>query len=263
MSKYLAVISNSVKKNLVYRANSFITMISIMLSFVVLFYFWNSIYMQGNRIGTYSLKEMISYYVFFTIFQLLIVGDGIAWSIGEEIKNGQITNIILKPISYLKYKLSQSFGNLAYRMIIFLPVIFSVLYFLRAYLVFAQGFEIYLVFSICAIISYVLYFLIYFLIGIIAFWTSDSKGFFWACWVIINFMQGGLIPLDLFPRWFLLLSDFLPFKYLFFIPVSLLSGRNNFDVKLILIPLAWCLGGYIFAEFLYFKGLKKYEGIGV
>lgn len=263
MGKYFTVAINSIKKNLVYRMNNLITAVSVFLSFIMLFYFWNSIYMQGNRIGSYSLNEMISYYVFMTIFQLLITGDNTAWSIGEEIRNGQIINSILKPINYLKYKMSQSFGNLAYRFVIFLPAILIAIFVLRDFLTHAQNFQAYFVFSVLAIVSYVLFFLVYFTVGVIGFWTVESNSFFWTCWVVVNFMQGGLIPLDLLPAWFSALSEYLPFKYLFFVPVGLITGRLQFSYAMIFIPLLWCVGIYLFAQFLYVKGMKKYEGIGI
>lgn len=263
MGKYFAVISNSIKKNLAYRANNFIAMVSILLSFIVLFFFWNSIYMQGNQIGTYSLNEIISYYIFVTAFQLIFTGDNTAWSVSEEIRNGQISNNILKPINYLKYKLSQSFGNLFYKFVVFLPVILIVIFILRSYLTFAQDLEIYIIFPFVVLISYLLYFLIYFSLGITAFWIGESTSLFWASWIIINFMQGTLIPIDLLPEWFLTLSTYLPFKYLFYIPIGLLTGRVEFNFSMVLVSFFWCVVIFIFAEFLYLKGIKKYEGYGI
>jgi ABC-2 type transport system permease protein len=263
MEKYLMVLVNSIKKNLAYKANNFITMISILISFTALFYFWSSIYAQGNKVGNYTIKEMISYYIFVVAYQLLITGDNTAWSIGEEIKNGQITNSILKPINYLKYKMAQSFGNLSYRLVIFLPVILIIMFALRNFLAHPQNLKTYLLFVFCALISYVLFFLVFFTVGITAFWTGESTSLFWTCWVIINFMQGGLMPLDLLPKWFLFISEFLPFRYLFFVPIGLVTGRTSFSYNMLLIPLLWCVVVYFFAQRLFVKGMRKYEGFGI
>lgn len=263
MKKYLAVCANSIKKNLIYRVNSLIMVFSVFFSFVVIFYFWNSIYRQGNQIGNYSLKEIISYYVFVTIFELLVVGDNTAWSIGDEIKNGQITSSILKPIKYLEFKFSQSIGGLAFRSMLFSPAIVAVFFLLKKYLVLPQNKFVFLIFILSAMISYVLYFLIYYIVGIVSFWAVDSYGFFFAAFVIINFMQGGLLPLDLLPSWFVSFGNFLPFKFLFFVPVGVVTGRTVFQFSFVLIPIAWCVGLYFLARFLYKKGLKKYEGYGI
>lgn len=262
MQKYIAVAANSIKKNLVYRANNFIMFLSVFFSFAVLFYFWNSIYRQGNQIGSYSLTEIISYYVFITIFELL-AHDNTAWSVGDEIKSGQITSSLLKPIKYLEYKFAQSIGGLAFRLMLFAPAVIVVMLMLENYLSLPQDKVLYLIFALSVAISYALYFLVYYIVGIISFWTEDSFGFFFAAFVTINFMQGGLLPLDLLPKWFLTLSDFLPFKFLFFVPVGVVTGRMPFEWTLILIPIAWCAVLYVFARFLYKKGLKKYEGYGI
>lgn len=263
MEKYLAVLINSIKKNLVYRANNFITMISILFSFVALFYFWNSVYAQGNQIGNYSLEEMISYYIFITAYQLLIIGDNTAWSVGEDIKNGQIIGNILKPINYLRYKMAQSFGNLTYRLGVFLPVILIILFFLRNYLAHPQDFKVYIIFAFCALVSYILFFLVYFTVGITAFWTGESSSFFWTIWVVVNFMQGSLMPLDLLPKWFLTVSNYLPFKYLLFTPIGLVTGRINFSYDMVIVPIFWCVAFYFLGQFLFLRGLKKYEGFGI
>ena len=262
MGKYLAVISNSIKKNLAYRANSFILMFSVLFSFVVLFYFWNSIYRQGNQVGTYSLREIISYYIFITIFELLFTANT-AWSIGDEIKNGQITSSVLKPIGYLEYKFAQSTGAFLYRFMLFTPVIALVIFLLRNFLTHPQNDFGYLFFVALAFLSYALNFLIYYIVGILSFWFSDNYGFFFACLVVISFMQGQWMPLDLLPRWFTTFGDYLPFKYLFFVPVGIASGRTAFDYSMFVVPLFWFMGLYFLAQLLYKKGIKKYEGYGV
>ncbi len=262
MGKYLAVISNSMKRNLAYRANSIITVVSVFFSFIVLFYFWSSIYRQGNQIGTYSLEAIISYYVLVTIFELLVVGDNTSWSVGEEIKSGQITSAILKPISYLKYKVSQSIGGILYRLLIFILPIIGVVFLLKDFLVVADDRGVFGFVLLSAVLSYILYFLIYFIVGMSGFWTGDAQGFNFTAMVIINFMQGSFIPLDLLPKWILTVSDYLPFKFLFFVPVGVMTDRLDFDFSMIFIPLAWCVVLYQLAQFMYKKGLKKYEGYG-
>ncbi len=263
MQKYIAVATNNIKKNLIYKANSFIMVFSVFFSFVVLFYFWNSIYRQGNQLGSYSLSEIISYYVFMTIFELLVVGDNTAWSVGDEIKNGQITSSLLKPIKYLEYKFSQSVGGLLFRLMLFSPAILAIFYFLRDYIAIPKDNFIYFIFPLIAVISYALYFLVYYLVGVLSFWTADSYGFLFAAFVIVNFMQGGLLPLDLLPSWFAVLGNFLPFKYLFFVPVGVVTGRTVFEYTFVLVPMLWVVALYYFAGFLYKKGLRKYEGYGI
>jgi len=263
MDKYWATIANSMKNSLIYKANSFIRVLVAAFSFLALFYFWLAIYAQGNQIGTYTFKEIVSYYIFLTLFELIIMSLDISWSIGAEIKNGQIIGSILRPIEYLKYKFFQIVGGLFYRLIIFIPPFLLVLFFLKQYLILNQSFLVYVIFAGSCLLSFVLYFLLYFIVGILTFWAMDFYGLNYISFVIINFMQGGLIPLDLLPEWFSILSEFLPFRYLFFVPVSFVTGRISFSWLMIIIPIFWCAFFYLLAQFLYQKGLKKYEGYGI
>lgn len=262
MKKYLLIIKNVISRNLIYRGNSVIMMFAIFFSFVVLFYFWNSIYRQGNQIGTYSLNQIISYYIWVTAFEIIIL-DNTSWSVGEEIKNGQINNNILKPMSFISFKFSQSVGGLIFRLMMYLPVVLMVMFLFRNYLVFPNQFIVWTSFFCSVLFGFLLYFSIYFLVGIISFWTVDAFGFFFAAFVIVNFMQGGMIPLDLLPKWFLTLSNFLPFKYLFFIPVGIITQRIDVDWMLFFVPALWILVMHLTTNVLFKKGLKKYEGYGI
>lgn len=261
MGKYLAVMSNNIKSNLVYRTNSYIMMFAVLFSFGVLFYFWSSIYRQGNTVGTYSFNQIISYYVYIMLFEILIMNYG-AWSTGEAIKSGQIIINIVKPIKYLEYKFSQAIGELIYKAMLFVPVIVVVLFFLKNFLFYPNDKRAYLIFIILSLLSFILNFLIYFIIGILAFWLEDYQGFYWAWLVIVTFMQGQWIPLDLLPKWFAIISAYLPFKYLFFIPVSFISGRIPFEYSMFFVPVLWCVACYLLAKFIYKKGLIKYEAYG-
>jgi ABC-2 type transport system permease protein len=262
MGKYLMTISNALKNTMIYRANSAITVFSVFLSLVILFYFWNSVYRSGGQIGNYSLLQIISYYFFVAVFELLFQ-DNTAWNIGGEIKNGEITGTVLRPIKYLEFKFSQAVGYLCYRIIFYVPVILLSAYLLRSYLIFPENISVWIFFVALSLAAFFLYFLIFYMVGLCAFWFSDSMGFAFSAWVIIDFLQGGLLPLDLMPKWILNVSAFLPFKYMFYVPAGVVSGRINIDYWLMIIPFAWALFLYFMAIFVYNKGLKRYEGYGI
>lgn len=262
MGKYLATIANSFNKNNAYKASTFIMMVSVLLSFGVLFYFWSSIYRQGNQIGSYTFNEMITYYIFISIFELIFI-TSTAWSIGEEIKTGQLNNIILRPIDYLGYKFSQNVGVILYRIIFLLPVVVTVLFLMQSFISKPQMEFGYLIFFILATLATLLTFLIYYLVGMLSFWLVDNSGFYFASFVVISFMQGQWMPLDLLPGWFAVIGNYLPFKYLFFVPVAFVSGRLNFEYHMVLVPIFWCIVLFFINKVLYGKGVKKYEGYGV
>jgi ABC-type uncharacterized transport system permease subunit len=64
------------------------------------------------------------------------------------------------------------------------------------------------------------------------------------------------------PAWFFSLNNFLPFKYILFVPVSVLMGRMQPDIWLFLVPVCWIIVLYFINKFVYKWGLKKYESFG-
>ena len=78
-----------------------------------------------------------------------------------------------------------------------------------------------------------------------------------------NFFNGSLIPLDAFPAWFITLSDWLPFKYLMFLPIQAFLGRYTFDFPTIIIGLIWLLILSTAAGLTWRRGLTQYEGQGI
>lgn len=263
MGKYVTVAINSVKINLAYRVNNFMMLFSVFFSFMIMFYFWSSIYIQGNKIGSYTLNEILSYYVFVTIYELTIGADSTAWTIGEAIKSGQITNHILKPMKYLHYKIAQSLGGLLYKISLYGISVAVAIFILKNYIVFPSSMHTYFAFLLSGMLAYMLYFLIYFSIGILGFWFGNPNSLFFSSYLVISFMQGQWIPLDLLPGWFLNATNYLPFQYLLYVPVGIINGRIEFGLIHFLVPLIWCLVLYVAANMLYSKGIKKYEGYGI
>ena len=55
--------------------------------------------------GGYSLAGMISYYLLVTIVDTLTAVNEDDWQIAADIKDGNISQFLLKPIDYLGYRL--------------------------------------------------------------------------------------------------------------------------------------------------------------
>ena len=53
----------------------------------------------------YSLAGMISYYLLVTIVDTLTAVNEDDWQIAADIKDGNISQFLLKPINYLAYRL--------------------------------------------------------------------------------------------------------------------------------------------------------------
>jgi len=65
----------------------------------------------GATVGTYSLAQMISYYLLVTIVDALTAVNDDDWQIAADIKDGNINQFLLKPIDYLGYRCASTFPS--------------------------------------------------------------------------------------------------------------------------------------------------------
>src|SRR5438067_3920997 len=91
---------------------------------------WRAVYAgRETAIAGYSLAEMISYYLVVTIVDALTAVAEDDWQIAGDIKDGNISQFLLKPIDYLTYRFCLfGAGRLIYSVVAFVPVTLFILY---------------------------------------------------------------------------------------------------------------------------------------
>src|SRR5215468_8762437 len=108
MRKYWHVLNVGIQNNLTYRFNFFARAVFGLIPLVAILYVWRTIY-EGKgpqaMIASYTLAEMISYYLLVTIVDALTAVNEDDWQIAADIKDGNISQFLLKPIDYLWYRL--------------------------------------------------------------------------------------------------------------------------------------------------------------
>jgi len=262
MKKYYIVAKNNFQANLVYRFSTYVIFVSESLVFLFFFYLWSSIYSSGQQIGSYSLREMISYYLVLQFLFLTTKNNGVSWEVGEEIRNGELNNNLLKPYSYFGHAVSRSIGRLFFCLAVYSLLYVLLIAFFRNYTnISLDAFTVFM-FFLLAFLGFFINILVGYLVGLSAFWLGIIGGLSYAVMNITTFLEGGFVPLDLLPRYLNIFNNFLPFKYVIFVPISLLTKRTEFSWELIVVPACWIVLLYFLAKFIFNRGIKKYEGFG-
>src|SRR5262249_7342276 len=68
---------------------------------------WRAIFSgkgEDGSVGSYTLAQMISYYLLTTVVDALTAVNEDDWQIAADIKDGNISQFLLKPIDYLWYR---------------------------------------------------------------------------------------------------------------------------------------------------------------
>ena len=260
MKKYWTIFKLGIQNSVVYRMDTFLMFFSQIISLIFLIYLWLSIYNQGGVIGDYSLASLISYYVLTGFLAFTVGTQFVSWMTSDIIMNGEVSNYLLKPFNFLGDIFFTVLGGMVYKIPFYLIIVLTFLYFFP----FSFDFRVIFYFVISIIISILISFLIFYSVGLSSFYLESNFGinalFSW----IAQLFSGMFIPLDILPEFFLKLADFLPFKFLAFVPVSVINGRiSPEDFYIYAIEgLIWIIMLFYLSQILWKRGIIKYESYG-
>jgi len=266
MKKYWTVAILGWQDSLVYRFNALIWVLYAVLPSVTLMLVWLAAYQSGGHteISGYNLREMMTYYVCVTALIIAITPHP-EWDIAEQIRNGQITQFIVRPISFFSYRLVQETSYQIVKSGMMLPALAIVVWCFRAYLQ-LPAFDAlrYGRFLLAIFLAYGMLSQIKFLLGISAFWIGEPGGFMEIWNVLARLFGGGMLPLALLPSWLRVVSDVLPFSSLYAFPMDLLLARatpeqiaTGFTRQII-----WLAVLALAVRWTWRRGLRAYEGYG-
>jgi len=199
----------------------------------------------------------------FIISSFTSVG-GIGYKVANDIKEGALNNLLVRPINYIGYcfteLLSQKLINLIIAMLLFIPVI--VFQFGDLHLKISSE-QLYLL-PVVVLLSLILSFFINIMISLFVFWITEASSLFFFKDILLDFASGRVFPLDLFPQSLLHVFSVLPFMYCTFFPtVMITKGLSSGEVyRGLFIQLAWILALYFFIKVIWKTGIKKYVGTG-
>jgi ABC-2 type transport system permease protein len=266
MKKYWHVIGVGIQNNLTYRFNFFARTVFGFIPLIAVIYVWRAIFRHKNGadVGTYSLAEMTSYYLVVTIVDALTAVNEDDWQIAADIKDGNISQFLLKPINYLTYRLCLFFsGRLTYLAVAAAPLAVFILC-LSKYFVLPANWTALGLFMISTVLTAFLQFFTSYAMAMLAFWVLEVSTFIFILFAFEYLASGHLFPLDILPPAIERVLFFTPFPYQLYFPVSIYMGKvtGSQVVFGLLIQGGWVLVAYLAACFAWARGIKKYSAAG-
>jgi ABC-2 type transport system permease protein len=267
MKKYLHVINVGIQNNLTYRFNFLARTVFGLIPLIATLYVWRAIYSgkgQGAEVGTYTLAEMVSYYLLVTIVDALTAVNEDDWQIAADIKDGNISQFLLKPIDYLVYRLCLFLsGRITYLAVAAIPL-FVFIFYLRRYFVFPADWPTFGLFLVSVLLTALLQFFTSYAMAMLAFWVLEVSTFIFILFAFEYIASGHLFPLDILPHGLAQALFFTPFPYQMYFPVSIYMGKISGGALLrgLLVQMAWVALAYGFARFMWQRGITKYSAVG-
>jgi ABC-2 type transport system permease protein len=266
MRKYWHVIKIGFSNTLVYRFNFFIRAAFGLIPLLATIYLWRTVYhgQASSNIAGYTLSGMISYYLLVTLVDTFTAVNEDDWQIAADIKDGNISQFLLKPINYLTYRLCLFFsGKIIFTAASLVPVgIF--IFWLRKYLVTPPDVTALGCSVASVLLTGLLQFFMSYTMALSAFWLLEVSTLIFMIFAFEYIAGGHLFPLNILPPAVEHVLNFTPFPYLLFFPVSVYLGqvRGAALWQGLSIEAGWTLFFYLLARIVWSRGIRKYSAVG-
>jgi ABC-2 type transport system permease protein len=266
MQKYWSIFKISFEQEFAYRLNFILWRVRNVFQILLTYFLWSTVFSNPQtQIFGYDRTKIITYVFGIMIVRALVLSAR-AMDVSTDIAQGDLSNYLLKPLSYFKYWFTRDISSKALNLI-FATVEFIGLFVILKPPFFFQTNPIALFAFLAAIILAIfIYFFLLFLISSIPFWAPEIGwgSHFLVTVVIIEALSGSLFPINILPIGLQSIVMATPFPYLIYFPVEVYLG-NITGVALIgglMIAAAWTGVLWFSLKFVWQKGLKVYQAIG-
>ena len=243
--KITALTRAGVIESMQFRLGTFVTLFGNLIYLALVYFLWKAIYdsSASNVVNGMTFYDTMIYLILATaIFNFLEMF--IIWDMSRMIQSGEIIMHLLKPMRYRLYTFwSYSGSHVTMFFLTFLPTFLVVMLVTKGAI--AIGWNC-LAFLVSLVLALIINFNIEMLVAPICLYTESTWGINIVKETIVLLLSGATIPLAFFPESLRKVVDYLPFRAVYDLPLSILLKKNGSDTFSGLLPLLgiqifWCI----------------------
>jgi len=263
MMKYVEVAKIMFKTQLIYRFDVAMTVLENIGKVLFAWLVWGAVFDGQGTIGGFHFEAMLFYYVVSSFISTLDLSWNVSGEVSWQIRNGRFSKYMVIPVNPKVYFLAKSLGTSAYYALFALPVavICGMLFGVEVRI---EQISVVLLGLIMIPIGTAFMVMYHYFIGLLAFKFQDVGLFRYVQATIIQFTQGGFLPLNLLPDVAFQIIRLLPFPHVVFTPTMLIMGRASLQEGLFSlgILIAWSFGLIVAIQIAYQRLRVRYDGVG-
>ncbi|MBI3534246.1 MAG: ABC-2 family transporter protein [Deltaproteobacteria bacterium] len=189
--------------------------------FILYWYLWKTLYLRidSTKLG-YSFNELLLY-LFDVQWISFCISANISEKISSDIRSGTLSIYLARPVHYLPAQFAGFFGQIIFVLVIGIIPLVCVHWLLSSKIPNP------LCFFPVLLGAGVVHFLLEACIGSTSFWMDKVFGLKHLLMTFFNLAGGKLIPISLFPSWFIKISFLSPLRAIYFEPVRTLASQNS------------------------------------
>lgn len=258
---YIAGFRLAMARELTYRANFLFGRLRELIIFSALLFLFQAI---PNTIGGYDHDHIATYFILGTFLSSLVLVFGMH-NMAGEIADGDLTNYLLRPINYFGFWFARLAATRCLTVVVgIFQIIILLVLFPSIHLVRPTSTHIVLATLVMFFGGLITVHILDFIGATFSFWTHRGHGTRWLIMVLIQFLCGAYLPLDLFPK---IIQDILlatPFPSIVYLPIKTYLGdlTSPMIVHAIIFQWVWNLILGTLCLLLWKRGVKTYEAYG-
>ena len=258
--KFLALMRMGWSLTLEYRAQILIWMMSSFLV-VVMLMVWLSISSKGP-VGGFSSADFVSYYIV-SLFVRQMTAVWSSWELDRMIRDGSLSPLLVRPVHPIVNEIAGNWAEKLMRIIMLMPIIVAMLLLIPHTPLALTPLNI-AAFLFSLLCAWLISFLSDYLIGTLAFFTSQATAFVQMFFVVRMALSGVLAPLALFPDALQGALRWLPFRYMLSFSTEILIGRVSAQEMLFgfSVQLAWVAVFALGVRLLWQRAMRSYGAVG-
>jgi ABC-2 type transport system permease protein len=261
---YLRVFVIGMQDTFVYRWNFLLRSLFSIIPLVGTVFVWQAVCGPDGKVSDYGISSMVFYFVGVLLVDTLASPTEDEWRIAAEIREGQISSLLTKPLDHLAYRFTLFSAYRLLYTLITLPVMGAVLWVLRAHLQWPANASTWGLFALSVCGSALIQFFVAYSLAMLAFWILEVSTLIFILYSFEYFFSGHVFPLDLLPAGVRTLLAWTPFPYELFFPVQILLERMDSKALWHGFGMQWlwvCITATL-ARQLWRRGVNRYQAVG-
>jgi len=263
MRLYWQIAKNMWDQAVAYRLSFAIFRLRNLFWILTMYFLWLYVLPQGKVLFGYDQSQILTYILGGAFLSSLIMATR-SQDIATEINDGNLSNLLLRPIGFLRYYFARDLGDKAMNIFFSIFELTIVFLILRPNLFLQTNPLLLLLTLIFSLSGTVLFFYFSVLLGFIGFWSTETWGPRFIFYQLLNFLAGTLFPLDIVPKPLYTVISYLPFPYLLYFPMKVYLGQLSTPeiIKGMTVSFAWTIILYVITREVWKRGLRVYTAQG-
>ncbi len=243
-----------------YRSFFFILAFGWMIPPLIYLLVWSTAAGQGSISGI-TRGAFVAYYLILILVNQITYAQT-NWTVGDFIRMGEISKLLMRPISPIYDALAQEVAGKVVYLVFIVPILIVLTFVLKPELDFKWSYL--LAFLPALILAWALRFFWGYWLALLAFWATRADALLALQDSLVFLLAGQVAPVALLPAAMKTAAVILPFRYMVAFPVEIITGSlSGAEMALgFAIQAGWTVVAVVLYLILWKNGLKHYAAVG-